>query len=104
MSQVFSNELRKWSNPEQVIKMAKKYFKMHGHKMPKLEESTLKNKKYMIFDGNKWIHFGQKGYEDFTKHKDVDRRKRYLARSTKIKGDWKNNILSPNNLSINILW
>jgi hypothetical protein len=44
------------------------------------------------------------GYEDYTKHKDPVRRQAYLKRATKIKGDWKDNKYSPNNLSINILW
>lgn len=53
---------------------------------------------------NKWIHFGQMGYEDYTKHKDDDRRKNYLKRSSNIKGQWKSNKYSPNNLSIHLLW
>ena len=44
------------------------------------------------------------GYEDFTKHKNEERRQDYLSRATKIKGNWKNNKYSPNNLAINILW
>jgi len=44
------------------------------------------------------------GYEDFTKHKNLKRRQNYLTRSTNIKGDWKKNKYSPNNLSIHILW
>ena len=67
--------------------------------------STRKDKKYMIMnDANKWIHFGQLGYQDFTKHLDENRRESYLKRATKIKGNWKENIFSPNNLSINLLW
>ena len=42
--------------------------------------------------------------EDWTFHKDNDRRNRYLARATKIKGNWRDNKYSPNNLSINLLW
>ena len=57
-----------------------------------------------IFKNNKWINFGQLGYEDFTKHKDNERRDRYLKRATHIKGNWKNDKYSPNNLSIHILW
>jgi hypothetical protein len=63
-----------------------------------------KDKKYMIMnDENKWIHFGNLGYEDYTKHLNEQRRLNYLKRSTKIKGNWKDNIFSPNNLSINLL-
>ncbi len=42
---------------------------------------------------------------DKWKHKDDSRRRRYLQRATKIKGNWKDNKYSPNNLSIiHILW
>ncbi len=40
-------------------------------------------------DENEWVHFGQLGYEDFTKHVDEQRRLNYLKRSTKIKGTGK---------------
>ena len=71
-----------------------------------LYQSTMKNKKYKIYDPlqEKWIHFGQMGYEDFTKHGDKIRRDKYLLRSAGIKGNWKDNKYSPNNLSRNILW
>ena len=67
--------------------------------------STRKDKKYMILnDSKKFIHFGANGYEDFTKHMDENRRRLYLARATKIKGNWKSDKFSPNNLSIHLLW
>ena len=70
-----------------------------------VEPSTRKNKKYMIMnDDNKYIHFGDSRYEDFTKHQDLERLKNYLSRATKIKGNWRNNKYSPNNLAINLLW
>jgi hypothetical protein len=71
-----------------------------------VQESHRKGKKFMTYDGNnhKWVHFGQLGYEDFTKHKDPERRRRYLLRAYNIKGKWRDNQYSPNNLSINILW
>jgi hypothetical protein len=70
-----------------------------------VEPSTRKNKKYMILnDDNKYIHFGDNRYEDFTKHNDLERRKRYLDRASKIKGNWKKDKYSPNNLAINLLW
>ena len=72
----------------------------------KIYPSSKKEKKYMIWDpkNNKYVHFGQLGYEDYTKHNNKSRRKNYLNRSRKIKGNWKKNPYSPNNLSINILW
>ena len=70
-----------------------------------VEQSTRKNKKYMILnDDNKYIHFGDSRYEDQTKHQDKERLKNYLSRATKIKGNWKKDKYSPNNLSINLLW
>ena len=70
-----------------------------------VEPSTRKNKKYMIMnDDHKYIHFGDSRYEDFTKHQDKERLKRYLDRATKIKGNWKKDKYSPNSLSINLLW
>jgi hypothetical protein len=70
-----------------------------------VETSTRKNKKYMILnDDNKYVHFGDSRYEDFTQHKNKDRQQNYLKRSSNIKGNWKNNKYSPNNLSMNILW
>ena len=53
-----------------------------------LSKSTRKDKKYMVkTPNNKTIHFGAKGYSDFTKHKDVSRRNRYDARH-KVNQDW----------------
>ena len=46
---------------------------------------------------NKYVHFGDSRYEDFTQHKDKDRQQKYLNRSSKIKGNWKDNKYSPNN-------
>jgi hypothetical protein len=98
----FTKELRLWSNPESAQKQAFKYL----GKRAILVQATTKNKKYKIFDpdNEKWISFGQMGYEDYTKHKDKERRKNYLIRSANIKGNWKKNKYSPNNLSRNILW
>ena len=70
-----------------------------------VEPSTRKNKKYMILnDENKYIHFGDSRYMDYTVHNDLERRKRYLSRASKIRGEWKKDKYSPNNLSQNLLW
>jgi len=67
--------------------------------------SNRKYKKYMIKDDNdKYIHFGDIRYSDFTKHKDEDKKNRYWKRMTKIKGDWIDNEFSPNVLSLILLW
>lgn len=59
-----------------------------------LKDSTRKDKKFMVQyinpDSNiigKVIHFGAKGYEDYTTHKDNERKKRYIARHS-INEDW----------------
>jgi hypothetical protein len=122
--------LKKYSNPTRVLKLAKQYYNQHpfciGSKSasmkPKLIDtslligtldkktgaslyiSTRKNKKYALFNGNKTTHFGQLPYEDFTKHKNTTRRRNYLQRSTHIKGDWKRDPYSANNLAIHLLW
>jgi hypothetical protein len=94
-------QLLQYSDVKQVIKNAKHYL---GSNV-KVYVSTRANKKFMIMkpDG-KWSHFGQIGFEDFTKHKNNDRRDAYLARATKIKGKWRDDPYSPNNMSIAILW
>ena len=57
---------------------------------------------------SKIVHFGQIGYDDYTAHKDKDRRRRYLARASKIRNKrgklTKNDIFSPNHWAIKILW
>jgi hypothetical protein len=94
--------IKKFSNPIVVNRRWKKYKDKNASD---LMLSPDPEKKYMIFTpDNRIVNFGQMGYEDFTKHLDPIRRKAYLARSTAIKGDWKNDKYSPNNLAINLLW
>ena len=96
-------ELLKYSNHERVRKNLDKYL---GTDIP-LYISTRINKKYMIQrpDG-KFIHFGQfdPPMEDYTKHQNDIRRIRYLNRATNIKGKWRDDPYSSNNLSIHLLW
>jgi hypothetical protein len=97
-----SDEVYKFSNPKKVQELANKYLGKDGT----IYRSISKVKKYMVYNPNtkKWVHFGQMGYEDFTKHKDPKRQKNYLTRTANIKGDWKDDKYSPNNLSRNLLW
>ena len=90
--------LYKVSNPPIVLEQLKKHYRKE------LLPSTRKDKKYMVERHGKYIHFGSLLHEDYTKHKDEDRRLNYLKRATKIKGDWKTNAFSPNFLSIILLW
>ncbi len=93
-----------YSDPKIVFQRALDY----GIPAGNIRISLNKKKKYEVLNPNtgKWIGFGSMNppYEDFTKHKDDDRRRLYLARATKIKGDWLNNPYSPNSLSISLLW
>jgi hypothetical protein len=50
----------------------------------------------------KTTHFGAVGYSDFTKHKDEERKKKYIARH-KTRENW-NDLTSAGALSKHILW
>ncbi len=95
-------DIYKYSDPVEAYKKAKKYL---GNDVV-MYLSNKPNKKYMVLNPytNKYISFGQMGYEDFTKHKNLIRRHNYLRRTENIRGNWKDNLYSPNNLSRNILW
>ena len=70
-------ELRKFSDPDHVINEAK----MMGFNP--VHESSRKDKKYMVFDGHKMVHFGQMGYQDYTKHHDENRLTKFRNRNRK---------------------
>jgi hypothetical protein len=70
-------ELRNYSNPEYVMMKAQQMGLNHIH------ESSRKDKKYMVFNGKKMVHFGQMGYEDYTKHGDSKRRNNFRKRNMK---------------------
>ena len=97
-----NNIIWKYSNPKTSQKRAYHFFGKNAI----LYKSTKKNKKYMIKTPPKgsFVHFGQIPYEDFTKHKSTKRRRNYLKRSSKIKGDWRKHKYSANNLARKILW
>ena len=97
------------SNPEMVYKRAKK---LYGDNII-IKESTRKDKKYMLLDNNtgKYVHFGSINHLDYTKYLGLygldvanNHKERYLKRALNIKGNWKLNRYSPNNLSIHLLW
>nr|WPF46447.1 MAG: hypothetical protein [Lake Baikal virophage 2] len=62
------------------------------------------------------VRFGAIGYNDFiiyswlesigkVSQRDADKyRRNYRKRASNIKGNWKNNPVSPNNLALRILW
>jgi hypothetical protein len=88
------------SNPIIVRAKFKKY---KGTDDAILELSEKPDKKYKVIIGNRTIHFGST-MQDYTKHKDKHRRASYLARANGIRGEWKDDKYSPNNLAIHLLW
>jgi hypothetical protein len=95
-------EILKYSNPNLVYHKARYLF---GNDVI-IRLSHRKAKKYMILNPktSKFVHFGEMGYKDFTKTNDLLKRYRYLQRATNIKGDWKKDRYSANNLAIHLLW
>jgi hypothetical protein len=96
------------SNPKLVYERTRQ---LYGNDVI-INESTRKDKKYMILDTNtnKYIHFGSLNHLDYTKYIQYgleianEHRSRYLKRALKIRGDWKENEYSPNNPSLYLLW
>jgi hypothetical protein len=82
-SRVYPKRLYLYSTPSTAQRMAYKYL----GRSAKLYPARNPVKKYSIYDTihDKWVNFGQMGYEDFTKHHNKTRRKNYL---TRIKGCW----------------
>jgi hypothetical protein len=90
--------LEDYSNPESVYKKAHEMFGPHVIIQP----STRKTKKYMLLkpDG-KWVHFGQYGMEDYTKHRNAMRREAFRTRNHK----WAySDPLTSSYLSFFLLW
>lgn len=88
-----------YSNPMLVIQKARRLF----NNDIQIKLSTRKNKKYMLLnpETEKWTHFGEMGYEDYTKHKDNERRSLFRIRNHK----WaKQDIYTPGFLSFSLLW
>lgn len=78
----------------------------------KVYKSWLPKKKLVVRvkkgSRDKLIHFGHTDYSDYTQHKDLERRKNYLARAKGIKNKngkltWKDPF-SANHWAIKILW
>jgi len=68
-----------------------------------LTKSKKKDKKYdAVIDGKKTISFGQARASDFTKHKDVERKDRYIKRHKKHE-NW-NDPKTAGFYAKNILW
>ena len=53
-----------------------------------LKKSSRKDKKFMVIVDNQTIHFGQLGASDYTKNKDIQRKRRYINRH-RSRENWK---------------
>ena len=69
------DELYQYSDPEEVNRLA---IKLH---LNPVYESSRARSKYMVFDGTRMQHFGQMGYEDYTKYKNKKRRDNFRKRN-----------------------
>jgi hypothetical protein len=73
-----------------------------------LKKSTRSDKKYMVIihldKSKKTVHFGAKDYSDYTKHKDPERKERYITRHKKTENWNKSGINSAGFWSRWILW
>jgi hypothetical protein len=89
------------------LKMAKDYAKKAGYPDYNSLKFAEDDKHKLELNG---VKFGAVGYGDFIKYSFEDKQKAekkrsaYLARATKIKGDWQKDKYSKNSLAINILW
>lgn len=94
-----NKDINRYSNPSTVQKLAHKLL----GKEARIVISPRKNKKYRIYNPktNKYVDFGQMLYEDYTKHKDEERRRKFKSRNAR----WENSPkYSPAWLSYNLLW
>ena len=98
------SELVKISDPAEVKRRFEKY---RGSTKATIEPSPRADKKYLVrvatVPYGRAVHFGSTS-ADYTKHGDEARRKSYLARSAGIKGDWRDDKWSANNLARELLW
>jgi len=98
-------------SPEAYLKKAQAKAKKHGLAWKHLGFSSDDKHKLQIPKANgTLVRFGSVGLGDHVLYSLAhdptadEHRRRYLARATKIKGDWKKDSYSPNNLAIHVLW
>ena len=60
--------------------------------------------KYKASDGSRTTHFGARGYEDYTTHRDEKRRRLYLARHASRENWSRAAVMTAGWLSRHILW
>lgn len=96
-------EVEKVSNPSVVYHKA--MILLNEYNDVEMGFSTRKSKKYMIkgeFTNDKWIHFGDINYQDYTLHRDEDRRGKFLKRNAHWIEDYDK--YSPAWFSYHLLW
>lgn len=90
-------EILKYSDPIVVRQNTDKYL---GKDLP-VYLSTRKDKKYMIKHNNKWVHFGQMLFKDYTLTKDEKKKVNFQKRNHK----WANqDKFTPAYLAYYLLW
>jgi len=92
------------SSVSNISKVKANFARYRGNDNAILKVSTKAGKKFMVIHDGKTTHFGDINLADFTKTGDEVKRRSYLARSGGIKGDWKSDKYSANNLARAILW
>jgi len=69
-----------------------------------LKKSNRKDKKYMVLIDNKKIHFGQKGFTDYTINKKPEKKDLYISRHKKRENRNKSGIETAGFWAKHILW
>ena len=103
--------------PEIYLQCAKILAKKSGYSSAKIDFALDNDHKLSIVSPvGKVVRFGKANYNDYIlwtwletsgevlEGTATERRRLYHARFSKIKGDWKNDPYSPNNLSLHLLW
>ena len=97
MKSVKKKSVRVRKSPKKSIKKSQKL------KLVSIKKSTRAEKKYMAtFNDGTVTHFGAAGMSDFTKHKNPERKERYINRHRK-RENWKDP-KTAGALSLYVLW
>jgi DNA adenine methylase len=102
--------------PNIYLKKAKELAEYNGYDASKVMFCNTGKNKLMFDSPDGLVHFGNPQYPDYIIYSFMEsknqvekgtadkRRELYRARATNIKGNWRDNRFSPNNLAIKILW
>ena len=98
---------KKGINPNDYLNIVQMIADKYGYDKNLLTYSDNPKKKLSYNN----INFGSSVNNDFiiyllktNEENALEKRKNYLARAYNIRGDWRTNSISPNNLAIRILW